>query len=69
MKEGYLFLGWVDAEGNEFNFNEAVTSDVTVVANWKAEKKGCGGIAVGGTGCAAVVLLGCAMLLKKKKEN
>lgn len=69
VKEGYLFLGWVDAEGNKFNFNEAVTSDVTVVANWKAEKKGCGGIAVGGTGCAAVVLLGCAMLLKKKKEN
>lgn len=70
VKEGYIFLGWVDAAGNEFNFNEAVTSDVTVVANWKAEKKGgCGGIAVGGTGCAAVVLLACAMLLKKKKEN
>ena len=70
VKEGYVFLGWVDADGNEFDFNAAITSDVTVVANWKAEKKGgCGGMAGAGLGCAAVLILGCATLFKKKKEN
>lgn len=71
VKEGYTFLGWVDENGNEFNFNTPVTSDVTVVANWKSEKSGgCNGT-IGGVGFAAVALLGCAMLMlfKKKKEN
>ncbi|MDD6995766.1 MAG: InlB B-repeat-containing protein [Candidatus Borkfalkiaceae bacterium] len=70
VKEGYVFLGWVDADGNEFDFNAAITSDVTVVANWKAEKKGgCGGMAGAGLGCAAVLILGSTTLFKKKKEN
>lgn len=75
-REGYTFEGWVGADGKAFDFNQAVTSDVTVVAKWKAvggassgeESKGCFGT-VSGIGFATVALFGGAMLLKKKKEN
>ena len=69
VREGYTFLGWVDGNGNDFDFNKAVTSDVTVVAKWKSAKVGGCGSVLSGVGSVAVALLGCAMLLKKKKEN
>lgn len=69
VREGYTFLGWVDGNGNDFDFNKAVTSDVTVVAKWKSAKVGGCGSVLSGVGYVAVALLGCAMLLKKKKEN
>ena len=33
-KEGYVFDGWVDKNGNVYAFNSAVTEDVELVAKW-----------------------------------
>ena len=69
VKEGYTFIGWVDANGNAFNFDQAVTSDVTVVAEWKSENNsGCSN-AVSGAECTAVLLLCSAMFLFRKKKE
>ena len=69
VKEGYTFIGWVDANGNAFNFDQAVTSDVTVVAEWKSENNsGCFN-AVSGAECTAVLLLCSAMFLFRKKKE
>ena len=32
---GYRFLGWFDADGNEFNFSTAITEDITLTAQWE----------------------------------
>ena len=38
-KEGYIFAGWyTDAEGGEqFDFNEAITENITLYAHWSSE--------------------------------
>ena len=33
-REGYTFLGWKDAEGNDVNVNITATADVTYIAQW-----------------------------------
>lgn len=37
-KEGYTFEGWY-YNNERFNFNTAITKDITLVANWKQEEK------------------------------
>lgn len=34
-KEGYIFLGWVDADGNYVTADTVITGDVTFTASWK----------------------------------
>ncbi len=36
-KEGYNFLGWVDAEGNPVTAETVVTADMTVTATWEKQ--------------------------------
>ena len=35
-KEGYTFIGWVDANGNAFDFTKPVTANTTLYAKWEA---------------------------------
>ena len=35
-KEGYVFAGWKNAQGDDFNFSSALTSDVNIFATWTA---------------------------------
>jgi uncharacterized repeat protein (TIGR02543 family) len=37
-KEGYVFEGWVDLNGNAYDFNTALTSDIQLVAKWSEIK-------------------------------
>lgn len=69
-KEGYTFIGWVDGNGNEIDFNAAITADLTVVAKWEENKKvGCGGmVEFSSIGILALAFCG-IIFLKKKKEN
>ncbi|MDO5044944.1 MAG: InlB B-repeat-containing protein, partial [Coriobacteriia bacterium] len=34
-RTGYTFVKWVDGEGKEFDFEKAITSDITLKAEWK----------------------------------
>lgn len=36
--DGYKFLGWVDADGKEFDFSTEITTDITVYAAWEVDK-------------------------------
>ncbi len=33
-KDGYVFAGWVDANGYEFSFDTAITADTVVTSSW-----------------------------------
>ncbi|MEA4923264.1 MAG: InlB B-repeat-containing protein [Eubacteriaceae bacterium] len=37
-KEGYTFKGWLDADGNKYDFNKAVNSDITLYAQWAKDQ-------------------------------
>jgi len=32
--EGFMFMGWLDSEGNVYDFNTPVTEDLTLTAHW-----------------------------------
>lgn len=34
VKEGYKFDGWYKEDGNKFDFNTSITSDITLTAKW-----------------------------------
>lgn len=34
-KEGYIFLGWYDEEGNLFDFSSVISKDITLIAQWE----------------------------------
>lgn len=33
-KEGYIFIGWFDSEGNGFDFKEKVNQNIVLSAGW-----------------------------------
>ena len=37
-REGYTFLGWKDAEGNDVNVNLTATADATYIAQWSVNE-------------------------------
>lgn len=39
VRTGYKFLGWVDDDGNAFNFDVALDHDMTAHAKWEAKKE------------------------------
>jgi uncharacterized repeat protein (TIGR02543 family) len=39
-KIGYIFGGWVDAEGNQYSFDSTVTADLTLKATWTIDENG-----------------------------
>lgn len=34
-KEGYIFLGWYDEEGNLFDLSSVISKDITLIAQWE----------------------------------
>ena len=34
-KEGFVFDGWLDEDGNEFDFDTPITKDITLTAKWE----------------------------------
>lgn len=74
-KENATFLGWVDKDGNEFDFNKAVTADVTVYASWKevaspseTKPSGCFGSVEGLAGVLSLLSVAAFIAVKKKKS-
>ena len=69
-REGYVFKGWVTADGTAFDFNSVVDRSVTLYASWEPEggvtepeesKSGCGGtLYASAIGAASLVLLAAA---------
>lgn len=37
-KTGYIFIKWLDEDGNEYNFDTPVINDITLTAKWKVAK-------------------------------
>jgi len=37
-KDGYMFKGWVDSNGTAFNFETAITANMTIKATWEEEQ-------------------------------
>lgn len=37
IKEGYTFNGWVDNNGDPFDFDTPITSNITLYADWEEE--------------------------------
>ncbi len=35
IKEGYIFLGWYDEEGNLFDFTSTISKDTSLIAQWE----------------------------------
>lgn len=35
VKDGFTFDGWLDNNGNTFNFDTPIMSNITLYANWK----------------------------------
>ena len=35
VKDGFTFDGWLDNNGNAFDFNTPIMSNITLYANWK----------------------------------
>lgn len=33
-KEGFLFIGWYDEEGNAFDFEQNITKNMNLIAHW-----------------------------------
>lgn len=69
-REGYVFKGWVTADGTAFDFNSVVDRSITLYASWEPEggvtepeesKSGCGGtLYASAIGAASLVLLAAA---------
>ena len=76
-KENATFLGWVDKDGKAFDFNQAITADVTVYASWKEASAGGKESSEGGAGCFGSVeslagilsLLSVAAFIAVKKKK
>ena len=71
-KEGYIFVGWYDAEGNRVtSLPNGITGDITLTAHWEVPKSGCGGNVV----ATSVVLsalagsLAVVMIIATKKRK
>ncbi len=68
-REGYVFKGWVTADGTAFDFNSVVDRSITLYASWEPEggvtepeeSGGCGGtLYASAIGAASLVLLAAA---------
>ena len=73
-KENATFLGWVDKDGKAFDFNQAITADVTVYASWKEaaasgeETGGCFGTIESLAGVLSLLSVAAFVVIKKKKS-
>lgn len=75
VREGYVFEGWFVGE-NAYDFNAAVTSDLTLTARWSAattDGGGCAGSLDAGFGAAAAILVvaacGIVLHLRSRKDK
>lgn len=34
IKEGFIFIGWYDEEGNVFDFEQNITKNMNLIAHW-----------------------------------
>ena len=75
-KDNATFLGWVDKDGKAFDFNQAITADVTVYASWKEESSGKDSSSGGGcfgsveslVGVLSLLSVAAFVVIKKKKS-
>lgn len=71
-REGYRFAGWVDAEGNVFDFDTIVDESITLYAVWESTQEntseGCSSSATGGELLlfGGVVFAAACMVRKKR---
>ncbi len=75
-KDNATFLGWVDKDGKTFDFNQAITADVTVYASWKESSSsgkdssagGCFGTVESLAGVLSLLSVAAFVMIKKKKS-
>lgn len=66
VREGYKFLGWYDENGNPFDPQTQIKSDLKIYAKW--EKLDDGLVSTGSTSYYSLVLLGLLMLMGIRKK-